>query len=107
MNPVKQINNIYAYVRVSTVEQAKNGISLETQKILINEFVNSKPNLHVYDLVYNPIETKLLKDAKDNNKTCQNGLDMLVYQAAESFKIWHGIYPNINNDLFSILRRDK
>mgnify|MGYP001191970444 FL=1 len=47
MNPVKQINNIYAYVRVSTVEQAKNGISLETQKILINEFVKNKFNREV------------------------------------------------------------
>ena len=40
MNPPnKQINNIYGYVRVSTTEQAMNGISLDTQKDLINEFV--------------------------------------------------------------------
>jgi len=47
MNPKKQINNIYAYVRVSTVEQAKNGISMDTQKLLINEFVKNKFNREV------------------------------------------------------------
>ena len=47
MNPNKQINNVYGYVRVSTVEQAKNGISLETQQILINEFVKNKFNREV------------------------------------------------------------
>ena len=44
MNPAKQINNIYGYVRVSTSEQAVNGISLETQKDLINNFVKDKFN---------------------------------------------------------------
>lgn len=47
MNPKKQINNIYGYVRVSTYEQAKNGISIETQKSLINEFVKNKFNREV------------------------------------------------------------
>ena len=38
ITPNKQINNIYGYVRVSTTEQAINGISIDTQKDLINEF---------------------------------------------------------------------
>ena len=44
MNPTKQINNVYGYVRVSTSEQAVNGISLDTQKDLINNFVQEKFN---------------------------------------------------------------
>ena len=39
MNPIKQINNVYGYCRVSTQEQAQNGISLETQKDLITKFI--------------------------------------------------------------------
>ena len=39
MSKLKHINNIYGYVRVSTEEQAVNGISLETQKEKINKFV--------------------------------------------------------------------
>tara|TARA_A100001201_G_scaffold4552_3_gene9051 strand:+ start:580 stop:1377 length:798 start_codon:yes stop_codon:yes gene_type:complete len=42
--PKKQINNIYGYVRVSTYEQATSGCSLETQKKLIQEFVQEKFN---------------------------------------------------------------
>jgi site-specific DNA recombinase len=44
INPIKQVNSIYGYVRVSTKEQVKSGISLETQKKNIEEFVRSKYN---------------------------------------------------------------
>ena len=45
--PYKQINNIYGYIRVSTDEQVKSGISLETQKQQISEFVREKYNREV------------------------------------------------------------
>ena len=71
------------------------------------DFDKSKTNLHVYDLIYNPQQTKLLIDAEMSGCTYQNGLDILVHQAAESFFIWHGIYPTINEEIFSIIRELK
>ena len=44
----------------------------------------------VFDTIYNPQETLLLKYAKDKNMPCSNGLAMLVYQAAQSQEIWCG-----------------
>lgn len=46
----------------------------------------------VYDLVYNPLETELLKMAKQQNATTKNGLEMLEIQAEESWKIWSNDY---------------
>ena len=45
----------------------------------------------VYDLVYNPPQTKLLKLAKEKCSGAENGLSMLVYQAAVSEHIWQEI----------------
>ena len=45
--PIKQINNVFGYCRVSTVEQAQNGISLETQQDLISAFIKEKYNREV------------------------------------------------------------
>ncbi len=47
-----------------------------------------KPNLTVMDIVYNPMETKLAKDAKSAGAKVVNGLEMLIYQGAASFEIW-------------------
>jgi shikimate dehydrogenase len=44
----------------------------------------------VYDLIYNPAETKLLKMAKEKGCEVSNGLGMLLYQGARSFKLWTG-----------------
>jgi shikimate dehydrogenase len=44
----------------------------------------------VFDVVYNPPETPLLKSAKERGLTPVSGLGMLVYQAAESFRLWTG-----------------
>lgn len=45
----------------------------------------------VFDVIYNPIETKLIKIAKENGVKCSSGLSMLVWQAAVAEEIWNGV----------------
>ena len=52
-----------------------------------------RPEIIVYDLIYYPDKTPLLQRAEMNGNRTVNGLQMLVYQAAESFYLWTGIYP--------------
>ena len=43
---------------------------------------------YVFDLVYNPVETELLKKAREKGLKCCNGLVMLLYQGIEAFDLW-------------------
>jgi shikimate dehydrogenase len=52
------------------------------------------PNAAVYDLVYNPRETKLVKDARAAGLAATTGLGMLIEQAALSFELWTGHTPS-------------
>ena len=45
-------------------------------------------NLFIYDVIYNPLEPPLIKQAKELGLKYVNGLDMLIYQGLESLKIW-------------------
>ena len=56
--------------------------------------------MYVFDSIYNPAETKLLKYAKKAGCQTQNGLRMLLYQGLASFKYWTGV--DANEDLFDI-----
>ncbi len=49
-----------------------------------------QPKTTVFDLVYNPQETVFVAAAKSRGAKAVSGLGMLVYQAAESFKLWTG-----------------
>ncbi len=51
--------------------------------------------LTVMDIVYNPLRTRLLKEAESAGAKTIDGLGMLVYQGAASFEIWTGITPPI------------
>jgi shikimate dehydrogenase len=50
-------------------------------------------NTFIYDLVYNPRETKLVKDAHAQGLQAATGLGMLIEQAALAFEIWTGYNP--------------
>jgi len=50
-----------------------------------------KPELTVFDVVYNPVKTKLLRDAEAVGATTISGLDMLVWQGALAFEKWTGL----------------
>lgn len=50
-----------------------------------------RPNIVVMDAVYNPVETKLLREAKNAGCKTIDGVGMLVHQGAESLRIWLGI----------------
>ncbi|MBI2850169.1 MAG: shikimate dehydrogenase [Chloroflexi bacterium] len=49
-----------------------------------------KPGLVVYDIVYNPVKTRLLREAEAAGCKTISGLDMLVWQGALAFEKWTG-----------------
>lgn len=57
------------------------------------ENLSLPPNAFIYDLVYNPRETKLVGDAKAQGCRAATGLGMLIEQAALSFQFWTGHNP--------------
>lgn len=48
----------------------------------------------VSDIIYNPLQTKLLREAGEKGAKTQNGLGMFINQAALAFEIWTGIMPD-------------
>ncbi len=64
---------------------------------------NTKNKPVIYDIVYNPLETSLIKEAKDNNLLIINGLGMLVGQAKESFNLWFDQRPKENKKLLRLI----
>ncbi len=55
-------------------------------------FPTEQLNAHttVFDTVYRPLETRLLREARARGCPTQDGLDMLVHQAVEQLRIWSG-----------------
>ena len=54
-----------------------------------------RENLVVFDIVYSPLETKLLREAREAGCLTIDGLWMLIYQGAESFRLWTGVKPDV------------
>ncbi len=95
---------------------------LEDADILINATsVGMKPNsddtpvkqdylrkdLVVFDLVYEPLETRLLREARLAGAKVINGLSMLIHQGAVSFKIWTGMKAPVEIMMDAALKKIK
>ena len=102
-----RLSNIFGE-EVKALELVKGNLvgSLEKADILINAtsvgmspnigetLVNSgllKPSLTVFDVVYNPIKTRLLREAGEAGAKTISGVEMLVWQGALAFEKWTGL----------------
>ena len=70
-------------------------INLDFSKIGTDKFF--------YDVIYNPKETNFLKEGKKLGNKTENGKLMFIYQALLAFNVWHGIKPEINDEVINLL----
>jgi shikimate dehydrogenase len=60
------------------------------------ESLSMPPHWTVFDLVYNPIDTRLLVQARSMGAATIGGLGMLVHQGALAFEMWTGQVPSLH-----------
>ena len=69
------------------------GMHPNTEHSPIIDTDSIRPDLVLYDTVFNPIETAIMQQFKEKGAPAYGGLDMLVFQGARSFEIWTGTEP--------------
>lgn len=103
---------------VRTVQEAEDcagdyDIIIQTTSVGMSPQTNNSPftvkhirkGTIVSDIIYNPLETKLLIEAKKQGAVTQNGLPMFVYQGAFAFEKWTGIFPDVQRMKQHVLAR--
>ena len=99
--------NVLEWGNLTDFDVIINATSLGLNNEIINlDFSSVGKNKLFYDVIYNPTETKFLKKAKELGNLAENGRTMFLFQAAEAFKLWHNIEPEINRSIFKILDND-
>ena len=91
-NLLDEVNNLDEKIRSSKliINATPVGMTPDVRKSIIDNENDLHEEQIVYDLVYNPLKTALQKMAEKRGAVAVGGLDMLVYQGAEAFKIWTG-----------------
>ena len=125
-----EMTNITFFRKIISIPFSENDFSdtIHDASILINTTpvgmypeVNASPincdfkipkEILVYNLIYNPLETKLLRQAKKAGAIIKNGLDMLIFQGLESLQIWteeiintQEILPELQQFLIKLIKK--
>jgi shikimate dehydrogenase len=77
-------------------------VGLNKDDVINLDFSKVGKNKLFYDVIYNPNETNFLKIGKKLGNEIENGKLMFIYQAFLAFKLWHGISPEINDDVIKL-----
>lgn len=80
------------------------GMSPKIAELPLN-VTNIGKQVMVCDIIYNPLETLFLQEAKAKGASIQNGIDMFVNQGALAFEKWTGIFPDANRMKDNVLRQ--
>ena len=79
-------------------------LGLNQQDKLNLDFTKMGQNKLFYDVIYNPSETKFLKEAKLSGYKTENGRMMFIYQAHQSFALWNKLLPKIDEETIEIVK---
>lgn len=111
----QNVNKINNKIVTKIVNLSLNNLNKEKIDIIINttslgmyplenmaplELNGFSPNTIVYDIIYKPYETKLIKEAKSRGFKTFNGISMLLNQAIFSQNIWGNLDKKINIEIF-------
>jgi shikimate dehydrogenase len=80
-------------------------VGLKKDDKINTDFSNIDKKTLFYDLIYNPKETKFLKDARLRGNKTTNGQMMFLNQAKEAFRIWTNITPEIDDEAIKLLNK--
>jgi len=78
-------------------------LGMKNQEPLNLDLTNFNRNCIIYDIVYNPLFTNLILQAKKNNLKFVTGIGMLIYQALIGFELWFGKQPEYDQNLENLL----
>lgn len=84
-------------ILVNTTPIGMQGRAADLTPVEENELRTLPPNAVVYDVIYNPKKTKLLKLAQKWNYKTINGVDMFIHQALVAEQIWTGKTPDFKD----------
>ena len=78
-------------------------VGLKEEDNISLDLSSSSRNKFFYDVIYNPKETNFLKTGRKLGNRTLNGKFMFIYQAHSAFNIWHGLEPEINENVIKLL----
>ena len=111
----KEMAKKYKNIRISSdsnLDIKEAGLIINTSSLGMIGYPDLKIKLNkinkeaiIYDVVYNPINTYLIREAKKQKLEFVTGLDMFLEQARASFEIWFKIKPDINTSLINNIKK--
>ena len=102
--PIRWNKHLKAFSKVQILINVSS-LGMQGQKDLNFDFSIFDKKINVVDIVYNPENTRFLRDARKNGHKTFSGLDMFIYQAQKAFYIWNKKKPKITNFIYKKLRK--
>ncbi|MDD3066380.1 MAG: shikimate dehydrogenase [Candidatus Gracilibacteria bacterium] len=88
VDTLENLNKYSPEILINTTPLGMQGENENASPVAAEYFTKHKPL--VFDLVYNPRETKLLRQAREAGCKTLSGIEMLLYQGVKQFEIWSG-----------------
>ena len=81
-------------------------VGLKGEGSLDMDFTDFHPDCIVSDIVYVPLETGLIREARRHGLRTVDGLGMLLHQAVPGFEKWFGVRPEVTDELYDLIAAD-